>query len=231
MNCYNSQSLNRAMLSPSEKAEQFGIEYLTDTELLAIVLKNGAGDKYAYELASSVLAYHKGNLSNLRTMSLQEIMCLDGIGRARSILLKAISELAVRLIQEERRDRISLSNSYSVAMYFMEIMRYCPTEKILAVYFNCKNELLGYEEISKGTKNEVLLDPALVFKIGFNFNAYSLVLVHNHPSGDPSPSVADYNMTKRLKECGAMLGIDVKDHIIIGDNVYYSFFERNVLKA
>jgi DNA repair protein RadC len=113
----------------------------------------------------------------------------------------------------------------------MEIMRYCPTEKILAVYFNCKNELLGYEEISKGTKNEVLLDPALVFKIGFNFNAYSLVLVHNHPSGDPSPSVADYNMTKRLKECGAMLGIDVKDHIIIGDNVYYSFFERNVLKA
>jgi len=217
--------------SPLLKAEQYGLDSLTDAELLAIVLRNGTGDQHAYELASTLLSYRKGNLSNLRTMSLQEIMSLEGIGKIHSMQLKAISELAVRLIQEERRERISLSNSYSIAMYFMEIMRYNPTEKILAAFFNCKNELLGYEEISRGTKNEVLLDPSQVFKIGFDYNAFSFVLVHNHPSGDPSPSVSDYDITKRLRECGALLGIELKDHIIIGDNVYYSFFERNVLKA
>lgn len=216
---------------PYEKAETLGFEALSDRELLAIILRSGTSGVNALDLAEEILSYQDGNISNIRRMSLNEFKNLRGIGGVKAIQIKACAEIALRMIQEERRKSLSFFNSYSVAMYFMELLRYETCEKVIVAFFNNAKDLIGQITVSIGSKEMTTIDVPRIFKEAINYNASDFILIHNHPSGDPKPSAEDYNVTMRLKECGELLNLPLRDHIVIGDNVYYSFFEHGVLKA
>ncbi|MCR4781852.1 MAG: DNA repair protein RadC [Lachnospiraceae bacterium] len=216
---------------PYDKAKMVGLENLSDKELLAIIIRKGTNGVNALDIAEKILGYNAKDLSNLRKMSINDLQKFHGIGEIKALQIKACCELGHRFIQETRASCIKLTNSYSIAMFFMEMLRYSEREKVICAYFNTKLGMIGYDIISTGTKDEVIFEPSSIFKNAISKNASYIVLIHNHPSGDPTPSVNDYTITKRIFECSKLLGIPLKDHIIIGDNVYYSFFERNVLKA
>lgn len=215
---------------PYEKLEKSGAETLSDAELLAIILKSGTHEKTAVELAFELLVYKSGGLLNLHQMSLQELKSISGIGSVKAIQLKAVAELSNRIVKTIRTQHLQLSNASSVASYYMEQLRHASKENIVLCMLDTKCNFIADETISIGTVNASLVSSREVFLVAMKYKAVQIILLHNHPSGSPEPSTEDINVTKKIRSCGELLGIHLVDHIIIGDNKYYSFNEKGLIE-
>lgn len=214
---------------PYEKCLRFGPEYLSDAELLAVIIRTGTAGKKSIEVAQEILNCRERNLLNLYLMSLKELMEIPGIGTVKAVQLKCLAEITKRMTKASRIHSVSLSSAHSVASYYMEEMRHEDREKLILSMFDSKCTLLGDEVISVGTINASLISPREIFKQALMNQAVYIILLHNHPSGSPMPSTQDKLVTRRIQECGELLGVCLSDHIIIGDNQYFSFKEKNLL--
>lgn len=213
---------------PRERAWQYGIENLSDSELLSILLGSGSRGHNALMLANTILARFE-NLRKLAATSPQELQKVHGIGPIKALEIKACLELARRFHQVNLRPGVVLNSSEQVFGYYHEKLRDQKREKFFVILLDSKHRLIREELISIGSLNFSVVHPREVFSPAIREAAGSMLLVHNHPSGDPSPSREDIQVTHRLVEVGKVIGIEVLDHIVIGDNCYTSFVERKLL--
>lgn len=215
---------------PYEKCEKMGAEALTDVELLAILLRTGTRGENALCLARRIL-YHAGEtgILGIHQFSRERLLKIKGIGKVKAIQISCISELAKRLAKASRSDMLSFSQPETIARYYMEDLRHEKQEIMKLLMLNSKARLIGEVYVSKGTVNSSLITPRELFIEALQKNAVSIVLMHNHPSGDPTPSREDMLTTKRILDAGALIGIELLDHIIIGNNCYISFREEGIL--
>ncbi len=215
---------------PYELLESRGEAALTDAQLLAILLKSGTAGETAVELAirllSSVEEQGKDPLLALCHQPLRVLKEHHGVGRVKAIQLRAVCELAKRISSKKAKDRLCVEDPGSLVQIYMEEMRYLSQEVIKAVYFNIKMELLGDRNLSYGTINQSLISPREVFMSAWEMGAYSFILLHNHPSGNPEPSMNDILLTDRMRQAAKLIEIPMIDHIILGDGTYYSFKEH-----
>lgn len=214
---------------PYEKCLHYGAEYLSDAELLAVIIRTGTTGKKSIELAQEILNQKEKSFLNLYHMSLKEFTEIPGIGTVKAVQLKCLAEITKRLTRTVRIRAVSLNSASSVAAYYMEELRHEDKEKLMVCMFDSKCVLLGDKLLSVGTVNASLISPREVFKQALLSQAVYIILLHNHPSGNPLPSTQDKLVTRKIQECGEMLGIHLSDHIIIGDNQYFSFKEKNLL--
>lgn len=214
---------------PYEKCIQRGAKELSDAELLAVILRTGTIQRTSLQTAQQLLRGGEGNLLNLVNLTIEEMQEIPGIGQVKAAQMKCVAELAMRIARTRRAVKISLNQPESVAGYYMETLRHESKEKLLLAMFDAKCNLLGDEVISVGTVNHSLVSPREVFLKALQYKAVHIVMLHNHPSGDPTPSEADKLVTKRIAACGEMMDILLADHIIIGDNSYISFREKGLL--
>lgn len=214
---------------PYEKFLQNGVECLSDAELLAIIIKNGTRERTATELARDLLTGRQGNLLNLHELSFEELLSFPGIGKVKAMQIKAVAELASRIARTTRANEIRMDSPESVAEYYMEQMRHYQTETLMASFFNSKCAFLGDAVISRGTVSSSFVSPREIFRQAVLKNAVHFILLHNHPSGDPTPSQEDVHVTERIGDLGEMMGIRLTDHIVIGDNEFYSFRENYLI--
>lgn len=213
---------------PYEKFEMYGVNSLSDAELLAVIIRSGSKGKRAIEVASRILNYSKKDmgLSGLHTLTQRELMKVEGIGRIKAIQLLCVVELAKRISRETKKENLSLLSPEAVAQYFMEDMRHLKYEQAILLLLDIKNRIIKDVVLSKGNGNCTTILPRDIFIMAVKYEAYHYILLHNHPSGDPTPSGADIAITKRLVKSGKLIGIQLLDHIIIGDNKYVSLRER-----
>lgn len=215
---------------PYEKCLKQGAEVLSDAELLAVLLRTGTKGENVLALAKRLLYQDGGaGLLGIHQFSFQSLMKLKGIGKVKAVQILCLSELAKRLSKASVEPRLRFSSSQSVAEYYMEDLRHRNQEVMKLLLLNSKAELIDETNISKGTVNASLVTPRELFVEALKKEAVSMILLHNHPSGDPTPSRDDILTTKRISECGLLIGIELLDHIIIGNNCYVSFQEENLL--
>lgn len=214
---------------PLEKCMRYGAQALSDAELLAVILKTGTRNLTALQLAQFFLSRKEKNLLNLVNMRPEEMKEIPGIGQVKAAQLKCIAELAERIAKTSRLRDVRLNEPASVAGYYMESLRHKTKENLLSAMFDARSNLLGEEIISVGTVTNALVSPREIFMKAMEYRAAHIVLLHNHPSGDPTPSEADLAVTRRVEEGGKLLEIVLADHIIIGDNRYISFRENGLL--
>lgn len=213
---------------PYERFLKYGAESLTDAELLAIILRTGTKEKNALEIAGDILHLQgnmQGKLVGLHQLSLAQLKSIPGIGEVKAVKVKAIGELARRMARQSIRKKVKFDRPDRLAEYYMESMRHYSTECVLLVMLDNRGHMLGEQMISKGIVNASLISPREVFVLALKHDASSIILVHNHPSGDPAPSKADKQITMQVYECGKLMNIPLIDHIIIGDHTYSSFKE------
>lgn len=219
---------------PYELLEMKGEASLTDAQLLAIILKTGSNGERAVDLATRLLAsvptQGRAPLVALCHQSLRTLQQHKGIGRVKAIQIRALAELCVRISRQKAVNRLVLDTPQSIVQIYMEEMRYQTQEIIKAVFFNAKMELLGDQNLSLGTMTQSLLSPREIFLSAWERGAYSFILLHNHPSGNPAPSLNDIMLTDQLKQAAKLLEIPMLDHIILGDGRYYSFREHENIK-
>ncbi len=214
---------------PYEKCLRFGAEYLSDAELLAVIIRTGTAGRKSVDVAQDLLSRDEKSLLNLYRLSIRELKTIPGIGMVKAIQLKCLAEITKRMTKATRIREISLSSASSVAAYYMEELRHEDREKLILSMFDAQCVLLGDEVISVGTVNASLVSPREVFLRALMKQAVHIILLHNHPSGVPLPSTQDKLVTRRIQEGGELLGIHLSDHIIIGDNQYFSFKEEHLL--
>ncbi len=216
---------------PYERCELLGAEALSDAELLAVILRTGCVSMNSLQLAHHVLnkdENHK-NLVGLMYLSREQLMEIPGVGRVKALQLQSIAELARRITKAEQEESVLLGRPISIAEYFMKELRFETQECVYAVYLDQKCKLLKRTMITKGTVNASLISPREIYLEALRCKAVNLVLVHNHPSGNPKPSPEDKRVTAQLKKSGELLQIPLIDHIIIGDLTYFSFAEAEML--
>lgn len=219
-------------LRPYEKFLRFGAENLTESELLAVLLRTGSRDEDAEELAARILemaSYGKQGLLGLHQISMEQLLQIKGIGKVKAIQIKCIMEFCTRVARSKAKEGLSFTRSGSVAAYYMETLRHKNRECILLLMLDAKGHLLKETELSRGTVTASLLSPREVFVEALKTEAVNIILLHNHPSGDPTPSKEDLSSTANIAKMGMMLNIPLIDHIIIGDNKYISFKEKGYL--
>ncbi len=216
---------------PYEKCTKYGPQVLSDAELLAVILRNGTKDKTAVDLAREILEahpYYQGILGIFH-LSLEELKKLSGIGMVKAVQILAVAELSKRLAESKVQDKLSFHSPGSIARYYMERMRHLDREEMILICFNGKNKVIKELRVSVGTVNQTVASPRELFLEALRCEAVSVIMVHNHPSGDPTPSRQDILTTKRLEEAGELLGIPLSDHLIIGDGSYISFREEQMM--
>ena len=216
-------------LQEYEKFLEKGAVGLSDAELLAVILRSGSKEKSAVGLAQEILCREQKNLLNLHQLSMADMMEIPGIGQVKAIQLKCIAELGKRMAVTPYRRNLQVNDPGTIAGYYMEQMRHDTTEKLILAMFDAKNCFLGDEVLSVGTVNSSLVSPREIYLKSLQHQAVNIIILHNHPSGDSTPSEEDYRTTRRVAECGNMLGIYLADHIIIGDNNYTSLREKGIL--
>ena len=200
---------------PRERLLENGADSLKLSELLAIILRTGSRGASAVDLGERLLRQF-GTLDKLARAPLEELQKVKGIGRDKAIGLKAAFTLAQKMAQEIRQDSPVLDRPEFIAEMLREDVRFYEVETFQIVLLNTRRKLIRVEKISQGTLDTILIHPREVFKIAITANAAAIVLVHNHPSGDPTPSEADIKVTRDLIRAGQLLKIEVLDHIIIG---------------
>lgn len=220
---------------PYEKCERFGPESLTDIELLAVLLRTGTKGESSLELAKKLL-YPEGGIqkkgeTHLQSWTKEGLLRIHGIGRVKALQILCLCELSKRLSQLSVREELDFSKPKTIAEYYMEDMRHRRQEHMKLLMLNTRSRLVGECELSKGTVNMSVLSPRELFVEALQKNAVYIILLHNHPSGDPTPSKEDVLVTRRIKEAGMLIGIELLDHIIIGDNCYVSMTEEHLLIA
>ncbi|NLL92969.1 MAG: DNA repair protein RadC [Clostridiales bacterium] len=215
---------------PYERCVAFGAECLSDAELLGIIIRTGIKGKQSVDLANEILkASGDEGLLGVCKMQREELMDIAGIGVVKSVQLKCIFELSRRISKANATKRISFNNPRTIAEYYREDLRHKDYENLMMLALNTKSALLGEFNISKGTVNSSIASPREIFVQALRVKAVNIILIHNHPSGDPTPSREDEIVTRRIKDAGDIVGISLIDHIIIGDNSYISFREKELL--
>ncbi len=210
---------------PRERLLQEGAQALTNQEILAILLRSGTKQESVLELAQHVLAKFDGILL-LKEAAIEELCSIKGIGEAKAVELLAAIELGKRIHSMQPEERYVIRSPEDVSNYVMEDMRFLQQEHFDCLYLNTKNQVLHRKTIFIGSLNASICHPREIFKEALRRSAASVICLHNHPSGDPSPSREDIEMTKRLAESGKMIGIELLDHIIIGDRKFVSLKEQ-----
>ena len=216
---------------PYEKCEKFGACNLTDSELLAVLLRTGTKGYSALELADKILysMCSQNGILNIHQWSMEQLCEIKGIGKVKAIQILCLSELSKRLSKASAKKGLDFTTPESIARYYMEDMRHSRQEEMKLLLLNTKARLIGESNISKGTVNSAVVSPRELFLEALQKNAVFIILLHNHPSGDPTPSKEDIVVSKRVKEAGELIGIELLDHIIIGNNCYISMKEQNLL--
>lgn len=213
---------------PYEKCLEYGAESLTDAELLSVILRTGSKGESALELSRKILAQNEGakGLLGIYHMSVSDLMQVRGLGKVKAVQLKCVAELSKRFARATFSDGISFKSPSDVAQYYMEEMRHREQEILLLVMLNSRGRLIKDTIISQGTVRSALISPREIFIEAMQHRAVSILLLHNHPSGIPDPSKEDIALTFRVRDAGAMLGIELLDHIIIGDRQAVSMREQ-----
>lgn len=217
---------------PYERCLREGPERLSDVELLSILIRNGYKDSNSLDLASDILAlnYPKDGILGLLHLTLPELTSVKGIGVVKGIQLLCIGELSRRIWKRKARQKaLVFMDPGTVAEYFQEDMRHMGQEQFYVMLFNTRQMLIRDILISKGTVNASLATPREIFIEALRYQAVSLILVHNHPSGDPEPSKDDIMLTRRVLEAGRVIGIALQDHVVVGEYSYVSMKERGLL--
>ncbi|WP_243290701.1 DNA repair protein RadC [Bacillus sp. FJAT-47783] len=213
---------------PRERMMNEGPESLSNHELLAILLRTGTKNESVLHLSNKVLKQFDG-LRMLKDASIEEITSIPGIGTAKAVQVMAALELGRRVHQLTFQERYAIRSPKDAANYVMEEMRFLTQEHFVCLYLNTKNQVLQKRTVFIGSLNASIVHPREVFKEALKRSAASIICMHNHPSGDPTPSREDIEVTKRLSECGKLIGIEVLDHIIIGEQKYVSLKEKGYL--
>lgn len=231
MNQTNKMKLIRTEDRPYEKCERFGVSSLSEAELLAVIIRTGTRGQNCVDLAAQILYGLDVDLGilNIHQWNREQLLNLKGVGRVKALQILCLSELTKRLSKATGYKRLCFTEPKSIADYYMEDMRHLKQEQMKLLLFNTKTRLLGETDISKGTVNASLISPRELFIEALQKNAVSIILLHNHPSGDPMPSKQDILVTRRIKEAGDLIGIQLLDHIIIGNNCYMSFIEEGFM--
>lgn len=214
---------------PYEKFEMYGPSTLSDAELLAIIIRSGSRKERSIELAQRILGIKKQGIRGIYDLSLDDLQQVPGIGRVKSIQIKAIAELSKRISKYNAEAKLKISSPGSIATLYMEEMRYLQQEHLKIVFLDTKNQIITDKFLTVGTVNASLINPREVFIQALRHNAVHVILLHNHPSGDPAPSREDISITRRVIEAGDIIGIKLLDHIIIGDGNYISLKERGII--
>lgn len=214
---------------PREKLYKYGPKALSNTELLAIIIRTGHKENTAIEISQKLLAGKKEGISFLSDTTLQEITKIKGIGTCKAAQILAAVELGKRVMAGTHKDKSKVTTPSDIADILMLDMAHLKKEHFKIVMLDTKNQIIGIENISVGSLNSSIVHPREVYKEAIARSSASIILVHNHPSGDPTPSKEDIAITRRLFEGGEILGIKVLDHIIIGNNKYLSLKEKDII--
>lgn len=217
---------------PYEKLENYGPESLSNAELLAVVIRTGNQEETSVSLAQRLLSTGGGNggIAFLHDLSVEELRRMKGIGRVKALQIKAVMELSKRVSASFiNNNRVSIKSPVEVSELLMEEMRHLKKEIFKVILLNTKNHIIKFLNISVGSLNSSIVHPREVFSEAVKSGCSGMLLVHNHPSGDPEPSKEDIETTRRLINAGNILGIKVLDHIIIGDGKYISFKEQGLM--
>jgi DNA repair protein RadC len=211
---------------PRERLEKCGPGALSDSELLAIILRTGGKNVSVTELARRLLKSYDG-LRGIASASVDELCRQGGIGRAKAVQVQAAFEIGKRFSKARDRGDDRIRCSEDVKNYLWHDMRNHDKEHFVILILDTKNRVLRKDTITIGTLDSSIIHPREVFKSAMKSNAASVIIVHNHPSGDPTPSLDDIATTKRLRDAGEIVGISVLDHVIIGEKEHYSFKDSN----
>lgn len=213
---------------PREKFLLKGKSALSDSELLAILISSGSRNESAVQLCQRILALANNNLNQLGKLSVQQLMEFKGIGEAKAISIAAALELGRRRRNEEAVELDKITSSKAVFQIMQPIIGELLHEEFWVLYLNNSNKVIHKAQLSKGGMTGTVVDTRIVFKIALEYNAISLILTHNHPSGKMLASESDKEITRKLKLAGKQLDISVLDHIIITESSYYSFADEGI---
>ncbi|QBK26395.1 RadC family protein [Ureibacillus thermophilus] len=213
---------------PRERLIKQGPQSLSNVELIAILLRTGTKQESVLSLANRVLTYFE-KLHELKYATLEEIMSIKGIGQAKAVQLLAAIELGRRLSQKQIDSRFAVRSPKDAASFLMPEMSSLQQEHFVALYLNTKNQVIHKQTIFIGSLNSSIVHPREIFKEAIKRSAASIICAHNHPSGNAAPSPEDIEVTKRLQEAGYIIGIELIDHLIIGDHQYFSLKEQGYI--
>lgn len=211
------------MERPYEKMLMYGEKSLTNIELLSIIIKTGTKNISALEISQNLMK-SKENLRFLQNISINELQKIDGIGKIKAIELKAVGEIAKRISKPIETNTIKIKSQYDVANMLMEELQNEENEILKVLMLNNQNVLKKVLDIAVGNENNIVVNIKAILSEPVKMQIPKIILVHNHPSGDPTPSKVDIEFTERLKKAANLLDIQLLDHIIIGDGVYKSIF-------
>jgi DNA repair protein RadC len=214
---------------PREKLVAKGRESLSDSELLAILINTGSGKRSALDLAKDVLRLGENNLDELGKLSLNEMMSIKGIGEAKAITLIAALELGRRRQASFPLLKNQVRSSKELADFLKTSLKDYAHEVFAVVFLNKANKINHFEVLSSGGISHTIVDPRIIFKKALEVKATSLILCHNHPSGNLRPSRQDEEITAKLKDAGNLIDIKVVDHLIVSDEGYYSFADEGIM--
>lgn len=212
---------------PRERLLKYGVENLSNVDILSIILRTGVKDQNVTELATNILA-QVGSINNLSNIGIRELSNIKGMGVVKAITLLAAIELGIRVNSKEIDFNISITNGEIAHNTFKKYFINKKQEKFMAIFLDSKKRLISYKIISIGTLDKALVHPRDIFNEAIKNTASSIILMHNHPSGILTPSKEDILLTKRLTECGEMMNIPVVDHIITNGKEYYSFYDEYI---
>ena len=210
---------------PRERLYNYGSEYLSNEELISIILKTGSKNYSVKEVALKLLEI-VGSIDKLKDIGISTLTNIEGIGKVKAIELKAAIELGRRVYKSKSEDKIKLINAINIYNYFKDVLGDKKQEYFYCVYLDTKGNYLGKKCLFIGTINNSLVHPREIFKEAYLLSANGIICVHNHPSGDASPSKEDILITMKIKEIGISHGINLIDHVIVGNNCYYSFYDN-----
>lgn len=210
---------------PRERLLKYGVDKLSNEELLAIILRCGTKNKSAKELSSDIINSFK-NINNLKDATINKLTKINGMGKSKSMVIIAMLELCKRIYLSSNEDKIKLNNPKTIFEYTKYLFNDKEQELFYCLYFNNKQQLVGKELLFVGTVNKSLTHPREIFKYAYYYSATSIICLHNHPSGDVNPSYEDIEFTDAIVEIGLIQKIPIIDHIIVSNNNYYSFHDN-----
>ncbi|MRH42974.1 DNA repair protein RadC [Aquibacillus halophilus] len=213
---------------PRERLLEHGASNLSNQELLSIILGTGSKEESVSLLSQRILMHFEG-LNLLRDSTIEELTAIKGIGTVKGVLILAAIELGKRMHKYKPQERYVIRSPEDGADYVMEEMRNLKQEHFVCLFLNTKNQIVHRQTIFIGSLNASIVHPREVFREAVKRSAASIICAHNHPSGDPSPSQEDIHVTKRLSECGKIIGIELLDHLVIGDHKFVSLKEKGYL--
>jgi DNA repair protein RadC len=214
---------------PYEKIKNYGPMQLSNSELLAILIKNGNKNNSAIDLAKAIMLRCNNCLNELGKLSLIDFQKINGIGETKSITIMAALEMGRRRLNAESVLKQSIKGSQEVAQYLNEKLKDLTYEVFAVIFLNQANKIIHFEVISKGGITGTVADPRIILKLALEFGAVGIILCHNHPSGNLNPSNADKAITKKIGDASSLMDIKLLDHIIVSDEGYYSFMEEGMI--